>query len=781
MATLEERVTTLEQIIEAGYTSIFRGSTIDEILSRAKEGGIIDVKISSMRQDAVDDIGAATESAKQEIKIVVKEQADAASASASRAEQSASAAASSAQSADAAAQKAAESVLDDYGELKEQVQTNETRIDAHTEALQALEVEEDALKVQAALGQGNLQQQIQSVRADLSDTERTLTDTGDSVRVLRETLTESAAENLSAENESLLTTEAGSVLQGPVLCAKTDSTLTLAHVPADAQATGESIETLRGAMTAGRKEFTSLANVLENRLVTQTGQIMALETGVSDLTETVTQPLDASLEAQSGDAVQAQDGTPLLAPVRAVKTDSSLSRAGIPADALAAGNAIAEASESARSYADGLIYDYQDRLTQRFGDVPVTTLPVLELWGNTAGMSKSVKVPLTYRWQGKTGECTCKWQGSSSIYYPEKNYTISFDRAFRYNDKWPAYQKWCFKSNWLDCTQSRGISCARIWASLVSKWANAYVNGNLTDESGNTLATESGSALQYPAYTHPIKYAPNYGATDGFPCVVEINGEFVGIYTCQIPKEEYMFGMTGTAGEAVVNSKSYGFHLRLTEEILLTYLDIEYATDDMTVSAIVESLNVIYDILHGDTDGMMDALAEHMNLTCAMDYMLFSALLCNWDGINRNWNLYTFDGGQHWNFSAYDLDNTCGNGWRYYDFFTMPGAWGVVESFSKSNTPLKHVVSNYLFRQIYTLNKPALVERYNSISQNVLTPNQVYYNHVNFMKDIPYPLYLMDFKRWPTKPGTSMQTLGTIGAHVIMQAAALAQEIAALK
>ena len=54
------------------------------------------------------------------------------------------------------------------------------------------------------------------------------------------------------------------------------------------------------------------------------------------------------------------------------------------------------------------------------------SLPILYLTGDTTGISKDNAVDLTYTYEDKTGSCTLKWQGSSSLSYPKKNFTIKF-------------------------------------------------------------------------------------------------------------------------------------------------------------------------------------------------------------------------------------------------------------------------------------------------------------------------------------------------------------------
>lgn len=154
-------------------------------------------------------------------------------------------------------------------------------------------------------------------------------------------------------------------------------------------------------------------------------------------------------------------------------------------------------------------------------------LTELALTGDVSGMNKDNAVTLNYAYGDRSGTCTCKWQGSSSIAYPKKNYTVKFDNAFEAVDGWGEQKKYCLKANWIDHSHARNVVSCKLWGQIVKSRAKA--NGKL-----NAL--------------------PNGGAIDGFPCVVTINGEYQGLYTFNIPKDGWMFGMEGEQATEVLAS-----------------------------------------------------------------------------------------------------------------------------------------------------------------------------------------------------------------------------------
>lgn len=159
-------------------------------------------------------------------------------------------------------------------------------------------------------------------------------------------------------------------------------------------------------------------------------------------------------------------------------------------------------------------------------------LPVLELTGDVSAMTKDNAVNLAYKYGERSGTASVKWQGSSSIYYPKKNYTIKFDNAFEAVEGWGEQKKYCLKANFIDHSHSRNVVSGKLWGKTVKS---------------RTTANEKLNAL------------PNGGAIDGFPIVVALNGEFHGLYTFNIPKDGWMFGMgTGeSAGESATENLEF--------------------------------------------------------------------------------------------------------------------------------------------------------------------------------------------------------------------------------
>ena len=102
-----------------------------------------------------------------------------------------------------------------------------------------------------------------------------------------------------------------------------------------------------------------------------------------------------------------------------------------------------------------------------------TDLPRVFFTGDIAGMSKEISKDLKFKYISKTaqyeGIANMKWQGSSSLNYPKKNFTIKLytdetkankmKKNFR---NWGAQNKFCLKANYIDHTHARNIVSAKI-------------------------------------------------------------------------------------------------------------------------------------------------------------------------------------------------------------------------------------------------------------------------------------------------------------------------------
>ena len=353
-------------------------------------------------------------------------------------------------------------------------------------------------------------------------------------------------------------------------------------------------------------------------------------------------------------------------------------------------------------------------------------LPILYLNGNTTGISKDTKVKLNYIYNERKGTCTLKWQGASSIRYPKKNYTITFDSPFEAKNGWGSQKKYCLKANYIDFSHARNVVSAKLWGQMVKS----------RDTKNEKLYN-----------------LPNGGAIDGFPIMLVINDIYQGLYSFNIPKDKWMFGMGTGEKECIVSAEEHSNATLFAETItqLGPQFELEYAKDEVNTQWVIDSLNtLITTILNNDNANYKEEVEKYMDIDSAIDYYIYTCLISHTDGRAKNFLLHTFDGVK-WGFTAYDMDTVFGNhfdGTAYYKADVSP-------------TFTYYVVSK-IMNLIYKYDKERLKARYKKIRQTVFSEDNVSYMFYNYLVNIPKALFDEEVKIWNSLPGTQTNNINQI-------------------
>ena len=385
------------------------------------------------------------------------------------------------------------------------------------------------------------------------------------------------------------------------------------------------------------------------------------------------------------------------------------------------------------SYSDGTdstfaVYNGADGDVQAL-DIVKYGVPVLALTGDVSAMSKDNAVTLSYVYGDRTGSCTLKWQGNSSLAYPKKNYTIKFDQEFEAVEGWGAQKKYCLKADFIDFSHTRNIVSAKLWGKIVK------------NRRGGTI--------------EQIKSLPNGGAVDGFPCVIFINDVFIGVYNFNIPKDGWMFGMGTGQKEAVVCTENYTFDKTVVLDG--TDLELEYVTDENDSAWVAESLNrLVTAVRNSDGTDIDTTIAQYLDIDSAIDYFIFTALNLGNDNVSKNTILATYDGIK-WFFSAYDMDGTWGLKWDGKEFYSaainscMPA--GSLKGFARS-----HTLMNLLYKHKFE----AIRKRYWELRDWIVSYENIEKMFVNYASSIPKALLAEDARIWPTIPSTETNDVSQI-------------------
>ena len=342
-----------------------------------------------------------------------------------------------------------------------------------------------------------------------------------------------------------------------------------------------------------------------------------------------------------------------------------------------------------------------------------TKIPKLYFEGNMEAMeikSDERMVAFTYE-DGKnqlSGNAMIKVQGSSSLQYPKKNYTVNFYTDGRYAEKlavdvgWGAQSKYCLKANWIDKTHARNV----VTAKLAGQMQEAY--GLLND-------------------------TPNHGAVDGFPVEIYINGAFHGLYTFNIPKDAWQFGM----------DKDNPDHIVICGEDWMDAVVFKAMPDYEAWSVEVgednertmEKMNRLFDfVLNSSDEEFRNNFNDYLNLDSALNYYIMCDLAYLRDNLGKNMLLVTYDAEQ-WYLSLYDLDTSWGAYWNGSKLY----------SYEKDTVDMDR--SNLFVRMEKNFGKE-LAQRYFELRENILSNEHILQEFREFTAQIPEKTLEMERSRW---------------------------------
>jgi len=368
-------------------------------------------------------------------------------------------------------------------------------------------------------------------------------------------------------------------------------------------------------------------------------------------------------------------------------------------------------------------------------------MPVIEINGDISGISKDNKVDVFVKYHSKelnfNSNATLKWQGSSSLFYEKKNYTINFVDEFGeknkilVKDEWGSQNKYCLKANYIDHTSARNVVSAKIFGQIVH-------SRNKSDE---------------------LHELVNGGAIDGFPVAIYMNNNYQGLYTFNIPKDKWLFDMNKNGNKAILMADGWGNSTKLKERISTDYIssnwELEYCStgeEPEESTWVVESFNNLIDFLNNNNgDDFKNGIANYTDIDRAMDLMLYTLALNGLDNLSKNILWVTYDGIK-WIPSAYDLDSTWG---IYCDGTVLPETeWMTLEEFSNN--------ANLLWQRILENYKQEVKDRYIELRESVLSTENIITMFANFINDIPTDLYKFETYLYPKIPSQKISNLSQI-------------------
>lgn len=378
-------------------------------------------------------------------------------------------------------------------------------------------------------------------------------------------------------------------------------------------------------------------------------------------------------------------------------------------------------------------------------------IPKVFFSGDSTGMTKDVEKVLRFAYKSRTDEfggyVKMKWQGSSTLAFPKKNFTIKmFDDEACESKLKKAFKHWgheknkyVLKADYIDHTHARNIVTANLWTEMVE------------------------CRPDFDSLPDGMKNAPGHGAIDGFPIKLYMNGVYQGIYTWTIGKEDWMFGMDeDNANHAVLCAeKNNNGNKSTTDRNILACefrgnanidgndWDIEFP--ETVTDAIKTSFNNLINCVKDTDDETFKAtIGNYLDLTSAFDYYILAYMSANCDGLGKNLIMMTYDGVK-WFCSAYDMDNIWGS--RGTNTFVNAN-YACPEDYYDNNSLLWQRIESCFGTELYA--------RYKEVREKVLSFENVIDKFERFCDLIGTELYAEDVEIYSGIPYPTQNNLKQI-------------------
>ena len=356
-----------------------------------------------------------------------------------------------------------------------------------------------------------------------------------------------------------------------------------------------------------------------------------------------------------------------------------------------------------------------------------TDIPKLYFTGDISEMlDKSDERQIAFKYvnddQTVEGFAEIKIQGTSSIQYEKKNYTLKFFRDEALSDKleidvgWGPQSKYCMKANYIDRTHARNVVTAKLASKMQAKY---------------DLLTQ----------------APRNGLIDGFPIEIFDNGEFLGLYTFNIPKDAWQFGMDSDNPDHIVICGEGWEAANLFNgmpDFETWAVEVGEESDET-----LAKMNRLFDFVVNSTDEEFKTnFEQYLNLDSALNYYIMADLAYMPDNMGKNMLIATYDG-MEWYLSLYDLDTTWGtnySGKELYDY----------------ESELLDMSANNLFVRMEKAFSRELAERYFELRADLLSNDAIMAEFEAFKADIPEMTFEKERLRWSMHPNFLKE--GLLGA-----------------
>lgn len=388
-----------------------------------------------------------------------------------------------------------------------------------------------------------------------------------------------------------------------------------------------------------------------------------------------------------------------------------------------------------------------------FDDVVIFSEPTsiievnIDTLGNELPTSKSagdLPVILSLTIEGTTlktfGEI--KVQGSSTAYWPKKNWSLKFYADAKREEKLRlkigdsiASDKWIAKAEWIDPTMLRNALSYNLWGSMVKSRKtfpkyevdNAWIGNN---DMQKGLQTE---AQGFPK-AHPIH--------------VKVNDEHYGLSMLLLghdplnfnidknnPKHIYMeFDARG--GYTLVKTWE-----KFSAEGVGKWIDGYYpSNEDFTYEQLL-AIDRLGKFINGSLDNFKANFSKYLDKTNMIDMLLFLEVIYDWDAVAQDIEMVTYDL-EKWYMLPWDKDTTFGM------YFDGSGIMEETENKLLINYEEEKLTQKPWYKTYHTF-KPDIEQRYAELrNDDIFTVNNLSRLAEGIIKKIPTELWKIEKNKW---------------------------------
>ena len=248
---------------------------------------------------------------------------------------------------------------------------------------------------------------------------------------------------------------------------------------------------------------------------------------------------------------------------------------------------------------------------------------------------------------------TIKPQGTSTIRYAKKNWTLGLYRDKERTDPLPlkvgesiASTQWVVKAEWLDPSSVRDHLAYQLWGQMASTR-----NSNPQLEADNSDATHVPGAVGYPKT---------------YMTVMSVNGEHYGVSTLTLGHDPNNLNIDTTNPlHHYVQFDARGGHTtektwdKLSYDLLDQHAENYLRADKSLDESQKANLDQLGAFINGDLESFEADFDTHLDRLNTIDMLLYLEFLYDWDATALDIQLVSYDGTK-WYFLPWDKDTTFG-------------------------------------------------------------------------------------------------------------------------